>query len=167
MYVDADGGLLSMATGVEDADGVDGDRMGGEVEMTRSRQETEMQRVLLLSLGRGEGELVDIAEIFDVRHEGALDRGGELGSLAAVGGVVRVDTSRSELVSLALLLGESFVALEGADGVAQGFFFDEGDQIHSFPRIDLVVHINGEGGWVELDDGRLGVQDERTIGGGE
>ena len=56
---------------------------------------------------------------------------------------------------------------EGADGVAQGFFFDEGDQIHSFPRIDLVVHINGEGGWVELDDGGLGVQDERTIGGGE
>lgn len=72
--------------------------------------------------------------------------------------------SRTECIAFSLLFCEMFITIAGEDCVFEVFIFEEGNQIHSLPWIDLVVHINSKFRRVVLDDGGFRTEDKRAVG---
>ena len=71
---------------------------------------------------------------------------------------------RTECISFFLLFCEMFITIAGENCIFEIFVFEEGDQIHSFPWIDLMVHINSKFRRVVLDNRGFGTEDKRTVG---
>ena len=71
---------------------------------------------------------------------------------------------RTECIAFSLLFCEMFIAIACEHCVFEVFIFEEGDQIHSLPGIDLMVHINSKFRRVVLDDGGFGAENKRTVG---